>query len=67
MSAVLWRDSTTEKKAMTSEAEKIDPMTDGREAYMNGEPMSACPYPEDSQERVEWEGAWMEAEEEDMD
>lgn len=44
----------------------MDPMTEGREAYMNGEPMSSCPYPPDSQECVEWEGGWMEAEEEDL-
>ncbi|WP_175443073.1 ribosome modulation factor [Halofilum ochraceum] len=39
-----------------------DPADEGREAYMNGEPLSACPYEGD--EAAEWEGGWMEAEEE---
>ncbi|KFB66305.1 Rmf/CrpP family protein [Candidatus Accumulibacter vicinus] len=48
-------------------AEKQHPIDEGREAYMNGEPLNSCPYPKDSTEAVEWEGGWMEAEEEDSE
>ena len=39
----------------------------GAEAYREALPMSACPYPEDSIGAIEWEGAWIEAEENDTD
>ena len=42
----------------------IPPDEQGRLAYINGFPMNICPYPDDSEERLLWEGAWMEAEEE---
>jgi ribosome modulation factor len=42
-----------------------DPWDEGFQAYQDGQPMSACPYPEDVGNRVEWEGGWMAAEEED--
>ena len=38
---------------------------EGSEAYAAGLPLSACPYPDDSDQRIEWEGGWMEAEEQD--
>jgi hypothetical protein len=41
-----------------------DPCAEGREAYLEGTELNCCPYPPDSAEAVEWEGCWMEAEEE---
>ena len=41
----------------------MHPADEGRKAYLEGMPLSACPYPEDSESAVEWEGGWMEAEE----
>lgn len=48
-------------------SKKMHPTDEGREAYMDGMPMNTCPYPDDSTEAAEWEGGWMEAEEEDCD
>lgn len=39
-----------------------DRFEEGRNAFMNGEPLNSCPYEGD--EAAEWEGGWMEAEEE---
>lgn len=38
----------------------------GRLAYESGDPLSSCPYPPSDIAAVEWEGGWMEAEEESM-
>ncbi len=51
---------------MSNEA-KTHPSDEGREAYMEGLPLSASPYPDDSEQAVEWEGGWIEAEEDDAD
>lgn len=38
---------------------------EGRMAYIEGLPLSACPDDLEGDDQVEWEGGWMEAEEED--
>lgn len=43
------------------------PTDEGRQAYLEGKPMTACPYQNDSIQAVEWEGGWMEAEENDTE
>lgn len=43
----------------------LSPYALGRQAYEEGMPLRSCPYSEDDPDRVEWEGAWMEAEEEE--
>ena len=40
---------------------------EGRQAYLDGKELRHCPYPETSVDAVEWEGGWMEAEEEACD
>ncbi|MBK1699772.1 ribosome modulation factor [Thiococcus pfennigii] len=50
--------------SMATRTDEIDPREDGREAYLTGRPLSSCPFPEGDERRIEWEGAWMEAEEE---
>lgn len=47
--------------------DKQDPMTEGREAYLNGESFHDCPYDDDTVEAMEWEGGWMEANDEECD
>lgn len=45
-----------------------DPWDEGREAYGEGLPLSACPYEEISQDAVtEWYGGWMAGIEDDDD
>jgi ribosome modulation factor len=46
-------------------AEK-NPTREGADAFMSGMKLSECPYPPDSDEAVEWEGGWMECEEEEL-
>lgn len=46
---------------------EMTPNEEGRLAFEGGFMLSDCPYPDDSEEAVEWEGAWMEAEEEAAD
>lgn len=42
-----------------------NPFNEGAQAYLDGLQLADCPYPDDSEERIEWEGAYMEAEEND--
>lgn len=56
----------TIEKEMTM-SEKMHPRDEGREAYMDGVPLAACPYSGDSTEAVEWEGGWIEAQEDDVE
>lgn len=46
------------------EQAQSDPWDQGFQEFRDGLPMSACPYPEDDDKCVEWEGGWMAAEEE---
>jgi hypothetical protein len=48
-----------------TKTEPADPWQEGNQAYRDGLPMSACPYPHDDSNCVEWEGGWMAAEEEE--
>lgn len=50
-----------------SNENKPDPSDEGRKAFEAGIAWIACPYPDDSPEAVEWEGAWLEAEETECD
>lgn len=43
----------------------MDTFEEGKQAYKEGQNLSCCPYPENSEEAIEWEGGWMEAEEDD--
>lgn len=45
----------------------MHPADEGREAFQRGEALNTCPYPDNTVEAVEWEGGWMEAEEEEGD
>jgi hypothetical protein len=50
---------------MAGAGARRDPYADGYFAYGEGWPMSAVPDDLSEAEQVEWEGGWMEAEEED--
>ena len=42
-----------------------NPHAEGQQAFRDGLELSSCPYPGDSEDAVEWEGGFMEAEEND--
>lgn len=42
-----------------------NPHAEGQQAFHNGLPLSSCPYPSDSEDAVDWEGGFIEAEEND--
>lgn len=42
-----------------------NPWDEGRTAYFDGESFSECPYSDEDPDRIEWEGGWMSAEEQD--
>lgn len=41
-----------------------DPWEEGRLAFAEGRALNTCPYEEADPSRIDWEGGWMEAEEE---
>lgn len=45
-------------------SEERDFFSEGREAFLNGEPLSSCPTDIDEESQVEWEAGYIEAEEE---